>query len=199
MKSIVRREFDADYYQRFYGDAETRSVTPAEVRRQVAFVSAYLRHMDLPVQRILDLGCGLGLMREPLLEAFPRARYTGVEWSHHLCEKLGWEHGSAVDYLGRGRFDLVVCHDVVQYLDARDASAAIDNLARLTRGVLYLGVLTREDWEQNCDRARTDDQVHLRSAAWYRRRLRRHFTSAGGGLFVSADAPVVLWSLETHD
>jgi len=195
--STVRRQFDAQYYQRFYGDAETRSVTPAEVARQVAFVTSYLKHMDLPVRRILDLGCGPGLMREPFLEAYPRATYTGVEWSEHLCRQLGWEQGSVVDYEGRGRFDLVVCHDVVQYLDDRDASKAIDNLARLARGALYLGVLTREDWELNCDRSRTDDQVHLRSASWYRRRLRRHFTSAGGGVFVAADAPVVLWSMES--
>ncbi len=194
--SRVRREFDAGYYRRFYADAETRSVTPAEVRRQVDFVTAYLKHMDLPVRRILDLGCGLGLMRPPLLKAFPRARYTGVEWSTHLCERLGWEHGSAVDYASRLPFDLVVCHDVIQYLDDDEAARAIGNLARLSRGALYLGVLTREDWQHHCDRARTDDQVHLRPAAWYRRRLARHFTGAGGGLFVKRDAPVVLWSLE---
>ena len=195
----ARRCFDAAYYQRFYGDTETRSVTPAEVRRQAGFVTAYLKHMNLPVRRILDLGCGLGLMRAPLLEAFPRARYRGVEWSEHLCERLGWEHGSVVDYVGRGRFDLVICHDVIQYLDARDAERAIKNLARLCRGALYLGVLTREDWELNCDRDRTDEQVILRGAAWYRRRLRRHFVSAGGGVLLSHDAPVVLWSLEKHD
>ena len=95
--STVRSRVDAEYYHRFYGDAETRSVTPAEVRRQVAFVSAYLKHMTLPVRRILDLGCGLGLMREPLLEAYPRATYTGVEWSEHLCQQLGWEQGSVVE------------------------------------------------------------------------------------------------------
>jgi SAM-dependent methyltransferase len=193
----VRRCFDAQYYRRFYGDAATRSVTPAEVRRQVAFVAAYLRHMGLPVRRILDLGCGLGLMRDPLVEAFPAARYAGVEWSEHLCQQLGWEHGSVVDYGGRGRYDLVVCHDVIQYLSDADAARAIDNLARLTRGALYLGVLTREDWERNCDRARTDDQVHLRPARWYRRRIGRHFTAAGGGVFLAHEAPVVLWALET--
>ena len=101
-----------------------------------------------------------------------------------------------VDYLGRGRFDLVICHDVIQYLGNADASRAIDNLASLSRGALYLGVLTREDWNEHCDRERTDDQVHLRAARWYRRRLDRHFTAAGGGVFLKKDAPVVLWSLE---
>ncbi len=192
----VRQEFDAGYYRRFYADSDTRSVTPSEVRRQVAFVTAYLKHMDLPVRRILDMGCGLGLMRRPLSEGFARASYTGVEWSEHLCERLGWQRGSVVDYAARWPFDLVVCHDVIQYLDDAHAGRAIDNLARLCRGALYLGVLTREDWEHNCDRARTDDRVHLRGAAWYRRRLARHFVNAGGGVFLKHDAPVVLWSLE---
>jgi len=195
----VREHFDAAYYRRFYGDAATRSVTPAEVARQMAFVTAYLRHLRLPVNRILDLGCGLGLMRAPLLEAFPRARYTGVERSEYLCERMGWLHGSVVDFATRHPFDLVLCHDVLQYLDAAAAGDAIDNLARLCRGALYLGVLSREDWERNCDRERTDERVFLRPARWYRRRLARHFTNAGGGLFLARDAPVVLWALEHAD
>jgi len=192
----VREHFDADYYRRFYGNAATRSVTPAEVRRQMAFLTAYLRHLRLPVRRILDLGCGLGLMRAPLEEAFPRGRYTGVEWSLYLCEQLGWTHGSVVDFSASRPFDLVVCHDVLQYLDDAQAARAVENLAHLCRGALYLGVLSREDWERNCDRERTDEQVVLRPAAWYRRRLARHFVNAGGGVFLSRNAPVVLWSLE---
>ena len=192
----VREHFDASYYRRFYGDAATRSVTPAEVARQMAFVTSYLRHLRLPVRRVLDLGCGLGLMRAPLLDAFPRASYTGVERSEYLCERLGWTHGSVVDYRARHPFDLVLCHDVLQYLDDADAGRAIDNLAGLCRGALYLGVLSREDWDRNCDRERTDEQVVLRPARWYRRRLARHFSNAGGGLFIAPDAPVVLWALE---
>ncbi len=192
----VREQFDASYYRRFYGDAATRSVTPAEVARQMAFVTSYLRHLRLPVRRVLDLGCGLGMMRAPLLDAFPRASYTGVERSEYLCERLGWTHGSVVDYQARHPFDLVLCHDVLQYLDDADAGRAIDNLARLCRGALYLGVLSREDWDRNCDRERTDEQVVLRPARWYRRRLARHFRNAGGGLFIAPDAPVVLWALE---
>lgn len=195
----ARSRFDAQYYQRFYADAQTCSVTEEEVRRQVAFFTAYLAHMGLPVRRILDLGCGLGLMRAPLLAAFPAASYTGVEWSEHLCARLGWQHGSVVDYRARSAFDLVVCHDVLQYLDNAQAGRAIDNLARLSRGALYLGVLTREDWEHNCDRTRTDDEVHLRRASWYRRKLAAHFRSAGGGVFLKHDAPVVLWELERGD
>ena len=188
--------FDAAYYERFYADPQTCSVTDDEVARQVAFVGAYLKHMTLRVRRILDLGCGLGMMQAPLLRAFPAARYQGVEFSEYLCGELGWQQGSVVDYRSRTPFDLVVCHDVIQYLDDDDAQQAIDNLAALCRGALYLGVLTTEDWHENCDPARTDEQVVLRRTSWYRERLARHFISAGGGVFVKSDAPVVMWSLE---
>ena len=194
--SAASGRFDAAYYERFYADPRTCSVTDDEVARQVAFVTAYLKHMALDVRRILDLGCGLGMMQAPLMRGFPGARYQGVEYSEYLCKELGWQRGSVVNYRSRTPFDLVVCHDVIQYLDDDDAQRAINNLATLCRGALYLGVLTTEDWQENCDPARTDDQVVLRGTAWYRERLARHFVSAGGGVFVKSDAPVVLWALE---
>ena len=36
-------------------------------------IAAYTKHIGCPVGSILDAGCGLGLMREPLLRALPGA------------------------------------------------------------------------------------------------------------------------------
>lgn len=188
--------FDADYYARFYGSADTRVASQAETDRLVAFVAAYLRYLELPVHRALDMGCGIGLWRAPLERAFPEATYTGVEVSAHLCERYGWQHGSADRYRGRGRFDLVICQGVLQYLDADAAEAAIKNLARLCRGALYLEVLTREDWNDNVDQERTDGDVHKRLASWYRQRLAKDFIAIGGGIYLSRGAPVTLYALE---
>jgi len=82
--------------------------------------------------------------------------------------------GSLADW-SADPFDLTICYDVLQYLDDRTAARAIVNLGKLTRGVLYLSALTARDWRDNCDRTRTDRNVHLRSADWYGRRLRRYF------------------------
>jgi hypothetical protein len=90
----------------------------------------------------------------------------------------------------------VICYDVLQYLDAREAAAALRNLARLTCGVLHFGVLTQEDWELYCDRRRTDRSVSIRPAMWYRRRLAPAFINAGSGMFVRRGAPVHLWELD---
>jgi SAM-dependent methyltransferase len=188
--------FDRAYYDRFYRDPRTRVTTRREVRRLGAFVLAYMDFLQLPVRRVLDAGCGLGYWRDVIAEHRPRARYVGIEISPVLCGELGWEQASVADYRGRGRFDLVVCQGVLQYLDDREAARAIDNLGRLCRGALYLEALTGEDWQQACDRSATDGRVHVRSADWYRRRLRKHFRACGGGLFVQREAPVVLYALE---
>jgi 2-polyprenyl-3-methyl-5-hydroxy-6-metoxy-1,4-benzoquinol methylase len=188
--------FDARYYERYYKNPRTRATTPQAVKRQAAFVASYLRHLELPVRRVLDIGCGLGWMLGALQNEFPKARCTGVEYSTHLCRKNGWTQGSVTDFSARAPFDLVVCHDVLPSLDDARCRSAIANLARLCRGALYLGVLTAEDWGR-CDRARTDRDVYLRSAAWYARLLGRKFQSVGGGVFIKKPAAVTLWSLET--
>ena len=103
----------------------------------------------------------------------PGARYTGLETSEYLCRRYGWEHGELEHYGSASPFDLVICYDVLQYLDARRAARALANFARLCRGILYFSALTRLDWEHNCDTERTDANVHLRTGRWYRTHLRQ--------------------------
>ena len=105
-------------------------------------------------------------------EVLPRARYMGLEASEYLCSRYGWLRGSIADYVPRAPSDLVVCYDVLQYLDDREAARVRSRiLRRLTRAALYVSALTGEDWRANCDRKRTDRAVHLRPGEWYRRRL----------------------------
>jgi 2-polyprenyl-3-methyl-5-hydroxy-6-metoxy-1,4-benzoquinol methylase len=188
--------FDAAYYRRFYRNPRTRATTPRGVRRQAAFIAAYLRHLEVPARRVLDIGCGLGWMLEALRQEFPNASTTGVEYSEYVCAEHGWTQGSVTDYRARTPFDLVVCNDVLPSLDDAACRAAIANLARLCRGALYLGVLTKED-RRRCDRARTDLDVYVRSAAWYRKQLAKHFVAVGGGLFLKRPLEVTMWALET--
>ena len=191
-----RFDFDAAYYEHFYLDPRTRVAEPADIEIQARLLCSYLDYLKIHVRWILDLGCGLGRLREPLLARFPRARYTGVEVSGHLCDELGWVHDSVVTFRSRRRFDLVICQDVLQYLDDPEAELALQNLARLCRGALWFGALTREDWEENCDQARTDRNGYVREGTWYRRRLAPAFVCAGGGVFVARRAGIVMFELD---
>lgn len=194
--TVEEPSFDAAYFRRFYFDRGTRVTTPAEMRHRATLVAALMRHCRIPVSSILDAGCGIGSFRAPFARAWPRASYTGLEGSAYLCARYGWTQGSVVDFAPRCRYDLVVCYDVLQYLDDRLAARALANLARLTHAVLYLSALTREDWRDNCDKSMTDGDVHLRTADWYRRRLSRLFRHLGCGVWVLKSVYAPLWELE---
>jgi hypothetical protein len=188
--------FGSVYFRKFYRNPATRVTTRAEMRRRAQVIVSILRHAAIPVRSILDAGCGLGLLRKPFAELLPRARYTGLELSDYSCARYGWTKGSVIDFAPRRPSDLVVCYDVLQYLDDRDATRAIANLARLARAALYVSALTREDWLENCDRTRTDRSVHLRTGAWYRRRLGRNFHFLGCGVWLRKDVTAILWEME---
>ena len=188
--------FDSAYFRRYYFNAATRVTSAAEMRGRARLIAAILRHAQVPVRRILDAGCGIGLLRKPFADILPRARYVGLETSHYLCARYGWVPGSVIDFAPRTPSDLVICYDVLQYLDDRNAARAIGNLVNLTKAALYISALTREDWRENCDRTRTDRAVHLRSGDWYRRRLQKRFRYLGFGVWLRKDATAILWDME---
>jgi len=191
-------QFGPDYYRRYYFDPRTAVATRTEMRARARLIAAAVAYAGLPVRRMLDAGCGIGVLGRELRRALPRAHYTGLESSEYLCRRYGWRRGRIEDYRTRSPFDLVVCYDVLQYLASAQAVRALANLARLTRGVLYFSALTRGDFERNCDRERTDADVHLRPAGWYRTRLKRHFREAGLGVWLRRGAPLTLWELESQ-
>jgi len=188
--------FDRDYYQRFYFNPRTAVTSGAEMRARARLIAGCVEYIGLPVSKILDAGCGVGLLRGPLLRSFKRAAYVGLEYSEYLCGRYGWLQGSVETFRTRERFDLVVCYDVLQYLSAAQARRAIANLSRLCRGALYFGALTREDWRDNCDQTRTDRITGLRPGSWYRRELARAFRPLGCGMWFKRDLPLTFWNLD---
>jgi len=190
--------FDEAYYQRYYFDKKTSVVDPAHAERLGAFVCSYLHYLRVPVARVLDMGCGIGLWRDMVARHLPGARYHGVEYSAYLCERFGWERGSVVDYQAGEPFDFVICQGVLPYLGTQDLRRALDNLGRLCRGALYLEAVAREDYERDIiDEDLTDPRLYRHRAALYRRGLEPHFIDMGGGLWLSRQAQVPLFALES--
>lgn len=195
--STTAARFDRAYYQRYYFNPRTAVASRSEVRGRAQLIAAVTAHAGLPVRRILDAGCGTGVLRAALIRRLPKAHYVALESSDYLCERYGWVHGRIEEFRARAPFDLVVCYDVLQYLETAAAERALANFGRLCRGVMYFTALTRFDYEQNCDQARTDSRVHLRSARWYRTRLGRQFNELGLGFWMRRGAPLTLWELES--
>ena len=199
MQSASNEWFDEAYYQRFYFDKKTSVIDPEHAQRLGAFVCSYLAYVRVPVRRVLDVGCGIGLWRDAVQKHFPEASYHGVEFSPYLCERYGWEQGSVVDYRPKDGqpFDLVICQGVLPYLSPADLKLALANLGRLSRGALYVEAVAREDYERDIiDDELTDPRLYRHRAALYRRGLAEGFTELGGGVWLSRHAEVPLFALE---
>ena len=98
-----RGHFDRAYYQRYYFDPHTAVASRSEMRARARLIAAFTAHAGLPVRRILDAGCGTGLLRATLTRLLPRAHYVALESSDYLCERYGFRHGRIEEYRARLR------------------------------------------------------------------------------------------------
>ena len=174
--------FDSAYYQRFYGEHG------AHDEERIAHLASAVHHLTawwgVNIQSVLDVGAGMGMWRDWYNASFPHVQVRSIDVSEHACTTWNHEQRNIAEWKPRGKFDLVICHSVLQYLDNASVVTAFQNLAAATRHVMYLELPTKWDYENIVDETATDLQVHQRSASWYRKHLTEHFRQVGAGLWM---------------
>jgi 2-polyprenyl-3-methyl-5-hydroxy-6-metoxy-1,4-benzoquinol methylase len=188
--------FDQAYYDRYYESSRTRVHSANEIAKLCTAVVSFIEWWQHPLESVLDVGAGVGLWRAWFQKNRPRVAYRSTEVSAHACRTYGHEQRDITKWRAKDAFDLVVCQGVLPYLDDDGAAKAIENLAAMTRGFLYLEAITKRDLREVCDDARTDVAVHGRTGAWYRTRLKKHYVEAGCGLWCKRDAGILFYELE---
>lgn len=144
---------------------------------------AFCRHIGLNITRFADVGAGTGWWAKEFAKRYPACRHVETYDASHAACRLYGHRRVELEKLGGHEADLVVCRDVLRYLDDRSAEKGIRRLARKCRGVLYLHVVTSDD---EVDEEASDMTGFFRTTSWYRRRLSAAgFTDCGMGLFVS--------------
>ncbi len=188
--------FGQAYFDRFYESKATRVYGEREIARLARGVTGMIGWLGGDMRAVLDVGAGTGLWRDWFAAHKKGVRYVSTDVSAYACERYGHEQRDITRWRGRERFDLVVCQGVLQYLADEDAAQAIENMAAMCRGFLYIEVITARDLREACDTARTDVAVHARPGAWYRARLGAHFTMLGCGLHYRKGGRLVFYELE---
>lgn len=186
--------FDANYYDRFYGDAGVHD--HERIGHLATAVHELCAWWSVTPNSVLDVGAGVGMWRDWYRMHHPAVEVLSVDISEHACAQWGHERRDIATWAPAEPFDLVICHGVVHYLDDASADAALANLALATRYVLYLELPTAHDLAMVVDPAHTDMDVHARTGEWYRERLRPSFQQAGAGLWVRRGT-VPLYELES--
>lgn len=147
------KEYDREYYRRWYRDPATRIGTAQTTRRKARLaVSAAEFMLGRPIESVLDIGCGNGLWLAALTKLRPGVEYLGIDPSQYVVERLGRPYDVRLGTLGKlarlklkKRFDLIVCADVIQYVGDADLRRGLTEIRRLADGVAYLETFTIED------------------------------------------------------
>ncbi|MEO6365602.1 MAG: class I SAM-dependent methyltransferase [Luteimonas sp.] len=175
-KTYDKTYFDTWYRARGIGDK-------ARLSRKVALAVATAEyHLQRPVSTVLDIGCGEGAWRAPLLELRPKARYLGFDSSDYAVTRYSRTRNIHLARFGDfaqlrpcGPADLLVCSDVLHYLTTRELDRGMPGLADLCGGVAFLETFAREDAAEG-----DEHDFQARPAYFYRRRFETHGLRALG-------------------
>ncbi len=192
-KAYDRRYFDTWYRQRNLGGK-------AALARKVALAIALAElHLGRPVKSVLDVGCGEGAWRAPLLALRPKLHYMGVDSSdyaitrHGVRRNLHWLPFGDLAALPLSKpVDLLVCSDVMHYLADDELLRGLKEFSRLCQGVAFLEVFTEGD-----DIIGDLHDMRRRPAIWYRKAFAKAgFTAAGSHGYLSAELAAHATALE---
>jgi len=121
-------------------------------RRVQLAVSAAEYLLERPIRTVLDIGCGEGRWRPLLLRARPRLRYLGIDSSEYVVRRFGARRNIRFGRFGelgrlglRGRFDLIVCSDVLHYVPLAEARSGLRAMVHLLGGVAFMETFTSDD------------------------------------------------------
>ncbi len=183
--------YDQTYFNRWYRDPDDRVSTRESLVRKVRMaVSVTEFLLGRQIRSVLDVGCGEAPWFLVLKRLRPKARYVGIDSSEYVIERFGDERNIRRGTLGSlgamkslRKSDLVVCADVLQYVETRDIERGLRAIRRLLGGVAYIEAFTIED-EMEGDLV----DWHKRSATEYRRLFRRAgLTQCGPYCFTDLD------------
>jgi SAM-dependent methyltransferase len=192
--------FDKAYFDRWYRDPRRRVLDRGEIARRAALVVAVAEYiLERRVRSALDVGCGEGNWRAPLLRIRPRLRYVGVDPSAYAVRRFGRRRNilsgsaEALDSLSlRGPFDIVIASGVLNFLSIPALRSTLTTLATLTEGIAFLELFTVSD-----DVVGDTRGWRRRSGAKYRRLLHAAgFVSCGPHCYAGPSRLSTLAALE---
>ena len=148
----MTKRYDRAYYERWYRGPpglERRAHTARKAMLAVATAEYYLGR---PIRNVLDVGCGEGSWRAPLLRLRPKLQYLGLDDSDYAVNRYGRARNLrkvAFGQLAELRFersvDLLVCSDVMHYLPAAELKRGLQGFPELCHGLAFLDLFCRGD------------------------------------------------------
>ncbi len=169
-----QKTYDRAYFDRWYRSPEIGG-RPRLARKVALAVATAEYHLERPIRTVLDIGCGEGAWRAPLLKLRPKLQYLGFDSSEYAIRRYGAKRN--LHLAGFADFallrpcppvDLLVCSDVLHYVPTQALARGLPGLAELCGGVAFLEAFTADDEIEG-----DHDGFLPRPARFYRDRLMR--------------------------
>lgn len=196
----MSKRYDQAYFDRWYRGSKHGRDSKALLTRKVQLaVSLTEYYLERPIRSVIDVGCGEAPWRAALLKLRPGLHYQGVESSEYAVRRYGktrniaLAHFAQLEHLRLGPpADLLICSDVLHYLDARELRAGLRGFGELCHGLAFLETFTRED-----EIVGDLKGLYRRPARWYREALAAEgFIACGSHAYLSPSLPNTTCALE---
>jgi SAM-dependent methyltransferase len=147
------KNYDRRYFERWYRDPDDRVSTRESLERKVRMAVAVAEFLlGRRIRTVLDVGCGEAPWSLVLHRIRRDVRYTGVDSSDYVLDRFGKSRHIRRGTLGglhelrlRPPFDLIVCADVLQYVETKDAERGLKTIRQWLGGVAYIESFTTLD------------------------------------------------------
>jgi SAM-dependent methyltransferase len=174
----MKKPYDQAYFDKWYRDPAHRVKSPLVLERKVKMVVAVAEYyLGRPIRSVLDVGCGEGAWRAPLLALRPNAYWLGLDSSEYAVARHGLRRNIRLCTFGQLReqrfdrpFDLLVCSDVMHYVPTAELLRGLSGFAALCDGVAFFELFCKGD-----DFVGDKVGYIARTTAWYR----KAFANAG--------------------
>lgn len=197
------KEYDRGYFDRWYRDPQHRVRARGETLRKVNMVVALAEYyLGRSISNVLDIGCGEGVWRSPLLKLRPGIDYLGLDSSEYAIGRFGRSRNlrmarfsDLAELRFERRFDLIVCSDVVHYLRAPELRRGLTGIPELLEGLIFIELFTSKDPVEG------DIAGFIsRSPAWYRREFAEvGLMACGSHCYLAPDLTRSVSALERAD
>lgn len=142
-KDFGRKYFSTGSYKEYQKEIE-RWVPP--LAKKIS------KTVKIPEASILDVGCAQGYL---IAELHNRYKYSvrGIDFSAYAVKKCepsvryNISQGNILNLrFQKNQFDVVICLDVINYLEKDEVSKAIENLAKVSKKYIFFAAIFKHAW-----------------------------------------------------
>jgi len=188
----MTKRYDKHYFDHWYRHPHDRVSTRESLERKVRMAISVTEFLlGREIRSVIDVGCGEAPWFTLLRRLRPGARYIGIDSSDYVVERYAKSRNvrrgdlaTLGDLRLPKRVDLIVCADVLQYVDDADVPRGLRAIRALLGGVAYIEAFTTADAMEG-----DAENWHDRDVADYSRFFRAaRLTQCGPNCFLNLDA-----------